>query len=91
MGELAANEHYHVTFQVKRQNGEVVRWIGLDTANTELIVSEQDAGFMRTTPQMSEVTWWVVVLAQRGSSWQPGGEGIQISPDSEKRLFLMKP
>ena len=48
VGTLAPNEYYHVTFRVQRQNGDVVRWIGLDTADTQLIVTDEDAGFMRT-------------------------------------------
>jgi hypothetical protein len=91
VGELAANEYYHVTFRVKRQNGDVVRWIGLDTASTELIVTEGDAILMRTQPQVGEVAWFVVVLSQNGDAWQPGKEGAQISPESETRVFLMKP
>jgi hypothetical protein len=91
VGELAANEYYHVTFRVKRQNGAVVRWIGLDTASTELIVTEGDAQLMRTQPQVGEVAWFVVVLSQKGDAWQAGGQGTQISPESETRSFLMKP
>lgn len=91
VGQLAPNEYYHVTFRIRRQNGEIVRWTALDTADTQLIVSARDAELMRTSPQMSEVTWWVTVLAQKGSTWQPGGEGTPVSPDSENRLFLMKP
>lgn len=91
VGELAGNEYYHVTFRVKRQNGEIVRWIGLDTAATEMIITEQDAGFMRATPQMSEVQWTVVVLSQSGATWTQGGQGTQVSAQSDARLFLMKP
>ena len=91
VGELAPNEYYHVTFRISRENAGVVRWIGLDTAETELIVSEGDAELMRTSPQMSEVAWWVVVLSQPGGAWQQGKEGTPISPDSETRLFKMKP
>ena len=91
VGTLAPNEYYHVTFQVKRQGGQVERWIGLDTADTVLTVSETDAGFMRTPPQTAEVTWNVMVLSQPGASWQQGGAGAQISPVSEPRLLLMNP
>ncbi len=91
VAELAANEYYHVTFRVRRQNGEVVRWLGLDTASTELIVTAGDAEFMRTTPQLSEVAWFVVVLSQKGDAWKQGGEGAQISSESATRIFYMKP
>ena len=91
VGQLAANEYYHVTLRVRRQNGEAVRWMGLDTGATELIVSEADATLMRTLPQTAEVTWFVVVLSQTGGSWQTGGQGTQISPESETRIFLMSP
>ena len=91
VGELAANEYYHVTLRVKRQNGEVVRWMGLDTSSTELIVTEGDAQLMRTPPQLSEVAWFVVVLSQKADSWQGGKEGAQISPESAARIFHMKP
>jgi hypothetical protein len=91
VAELAANEYYHVTLRVRRQNGEVVRWIGLDTAGAELTITEGDAILMRTSPQMSEVSWWVVVLSQKDSPWQPGKDGVAISPDSETRIFLMQP
>lgn len=91
VAELAANEYYHVTFRVRRQNGEVVRWLGLDTATTELIVTAGDAALMRTTPQLSEVAWFVVVLSQKGDAWKQGGEGAQISSESATRIFYMKP
>jgi hypothetical protein len=91
VGTLAANEYYHITLRVRRQNGEVVRWMGMDTSQTELTVTEFDASQMRTPPQMSEVAWFVVVLSQKSDSWQPGQPGAQISPPSETRLFLMKP
>jgi len=91
VGELAPNEYYHVTFRVDRENAGVVRWIGLDTASTQLIVNEGDAELMRTPPQLSEVSWWVVVLSQKGDVWEQGKEGVPISPDSEPRLFKMKP
>ena len=91
VGKLAANEYYHITLRVRRQNGEVVRWMGLDTDATELTVSEADAQLMRTPPQVGEVTWFVVVLAQKGETWEPGKEGTPISPESAPRLFLMNP
>lgn len=91
VAELAPNEYYHVTFRVERENAGVVGWIGLDTASTELIVSEGDAERMRTPPQLSEVYWWVVVLSQKGDAWEHGKDGVAISPDSEPRLFKMKP
>ena len=91
VAELASNEYYHVTLRIRRQNGEVVRWIGLDTAATELIISEGDATLMRTPPQTAEVSWWVTVLSQKDGPWQPGKEGVAISPDSETRLLLMNP
>jgi hypothetical protein len=91
VGKLAPNEYYHVTFRVRRQNGEIVRWIGLDTSATELIVSEGDAVLMRTPPQLSEVAWFVVVLSQTGGAWQTGKDGAPISPESATRIFMMKP
>ena len=91
VADLAPNEYYHITFRVKRQNGEIVRWIGMDTASTQLIVTEQDAGFMRTSPQMGEVSWFVVVLSQPGQSWAQGKDGVPISGQSETHVFWMKP
>lgn len=91
VGELAGNEYYHVTFQIRRQNGPVVLWMGLDTAATTLTVSETDAIFMRTPPQVAEVTWYVTVLAQAGDTWTPGGQGVPVSRDSLSRVFLMLP
>jgi hypothetical protein len=91
VAELAPNEYYHVTFRIRRQNGEIVRWMGLDTSGTELIVSEGDAVLMRTPPQLSEVAWFVVVLSQKADAWQPGKDGVQISPESATRIFMMKP
>ena len=91
VAELAANEYYHVTFRIRRQNGEVVRWMGLDIASTQLTVSEGDAALMRTPPQTAEVSWWVMVLSQKGDAWQQGKDGVAISPDSETRFLLMNP
>jgi hypothetical protein len=91
VGTLSPNEYYHVTFHAKRQNGTDEKWIGLDTADTQLTVTEQDASFLRMTPQMSEVSWWVTVLSQPGSAWQTGGQGTPVSPNSEARVFWMKP
>jgi hypothetical protein len=91
VGELAANEYYHVTFRVQRQNGPGVRWLALDTGSTGMTVSDRDAEFLRMSPQNSEVTWWVTVLTQQDAPWQQGGEGAPISPDSGTRVFLMQP
>ncbi len=46
---------------------------------------------MRTAPQMSEVSWWVAVLSQKGASLAAGRRGTPVSPDSGVRVFVMKP